>query len=101
MPRFTAVLFLALFLATAPAQERRIDPERVGIVGFSAGGRLGASASVQLGDAGPNFSALGKQPSEELVRRFSGGLAVGETTPPAFLAHTSKDHGLLTKEGCS
>lgn len=89
-----------------------VDPGRVGIMGFSAGGHLAASASVQLKDGGPNFSVLvypvitmvegvahsgsrtnliGAKPSANLVERFSCELGVTAKTPPAFLVHTSDD----------
>lgn len=102
----------ALELVRERAGQWRIDPAQVGIMGFSAGGHLAASASVQLLQGGPNFSVLvypvismvfgvthsgsranllGKQPSDELVQRFSSELAVSDKTPPAFLVHTSDD----------
>ncbi len=102
----------ALELVRAEAATWQVDPARIGIMGFSAGGHLAASASVQLGAAGPNFSVLvypvvsmvdgvthtgsrsnllGKDPGMELIRRFSSELAVDDKTPPAFLVHTSDD----------
>ncbi|MFT7486051.1 MAG: acetyl esterase/lipase [Candidatus Paceibacteria bacterium] len=102
----------AIELVRNHGQEWNVDPERIGIMGFSAGGHLAASASVQLGEAGPNFSVLvypvismvdevthkgsrsnllGKDPSAELIQRFSSELSVNAKTPPAFLVHTSDD----------
>lgn len=102
----------ALELVRERSEPLGIDPDRVGIMGFSAGGHLAASASVQLLEGGPNFSVLvypvismqsgvthsgsranllGKQPSDELLQRFSSELAVTDKTPPAFLVHTSDD----------
>ena len=102
----------AIALVREKAQAWAVDPTRVGIMGFSAGGHLAASASVQLGEAGPNFSVLvypvismvagvthggskknllGPDPEEALVERFSSELRVTKATPPAFLVHTSDD----------
>lgn len=102
----------ALALVRERSEDWGVDDERVGIMGFSAGGHLAASASVQLGEAGPDFSVLvypvismvagvthggskknllGPDPEEALVERFSSELQVTKNTPPAFLVHTSDD----------
>ncbi len=102
----------ALALVRQEAEHWRVDPARVGIMGFSAGGHLAASASVELKNGGPDFSVLvypvvsllpgighdgsrknllGADPSPALVQRFSSELHVTENTPPAFLVHTSDD----------
>lgn len=102
----------ALALVRERSEDWGVDVGRVGIMGFSAGGHLAASASVQLGEAGPNFSVLvypvismvagvthggskknllGPDPEEALVERFSSELQVTKDTPPAFLVHTSDD----------
>ena len=102
----------ALSLVRANAEAWGVDPGRVGIMGFSAGGHLAASASVQLKEGGPDFTALiypvvsflpgighdgsrnnllGTDAPEELVRRFSSELQVTKNTPPAFLVHTADD----------
>jgi acetyl esterase/lipase len=102
----------AIEMVREHAKDWRVNSSRIGIMGFSAGGHLAASASVQLGVAGPNFSVLvypvismldgvthsgsrsnllGKSPNADLVKRFSNELAVDAKTPPAFLVHTSDD----------
>jgi len=102
----------ALAIVRETADEWSVDPARVGVMGFSAGGHLAASASVQLKKDGPNFTVLvypvvsllpgvghdgsrtnllGRDPEEALIRRFSSELHVTAKTPPAFLVHTSDD----------
>lgn len=102
----------ALQLVRARAGEWQIDGERVGIMGFSAGGHLAASASTLLDEQRPDFSVLiypvvsmrdplahrgsranllGKAPSEALLARFSSEEHIDALTPPAFLVHTADD----------
>ena len=102
----------AFELVRTHAEKWGVDPQRVGVMGFSAGGHLAASASVQLLEKPPAFTILvypvvsmlagishrgsgqnllGPDPAEELVRRFSSELHVTPKTPPAFLVHTADD----------
>ena len=102
----------AFELTRAHAKEWNIDPQRVGVMGFSAGGHLAASASVQLTEAPPAFSVLvypvvtmkgkfshsgsgkrllGESPSDELIKRFSSEQHVTSKTPRAFLVHAADD----------
>lgn len=105
----------ALELVHESADEWGLDGDRIGVMGFSAGGHLAASASTLLAERRPDFSILvypvismeegvghagsrrnllGKAPSEELVARFSCDERVTADTPPAFLVHTWDDHVL-------
>lgn len=103
----------ALALIAENAGEWSIDGARVGVMGFSAGGHLAASASVLLeGPQRPAFTVLiypvismreslahvgsrnqllGPDPTEEWLARYSCEEQVDAQTPPAFLAHTSDD----------
>lgn len=104
------------------AKELSIDPGKVGIMGFSAGGHLAATLSTHFDSnyisnpqntlLRPDFSVLaypvislvdtithsgsrnnliGKNPSPELIEKFSNELQVNSTTPPAFLVLASDD----------
>lgn len=98
-----------------------IDPEKVGVMGFSAGGHLAASAGTHfnqaliqadsislrpdfmvlvypvislthsLGHRGSRERLLGSNPSPEQVRYFSNELQVTANTPPTLLLHAGDD----------
>jgi acetyl esterase/lipase len=110
----------AIHVVRARAGEWHIDPHRVGMMGFSAGGHLAATAAthapVQDGtapaDVRPDFlmliypvisfsdelanrrsreMLLGATPSAEMIRLYSNELAVTAATPPTFLVHAADD----------
>lgn len=97
-----------------------VDPSRVGVLGFSAGGHLAATlstatacddAKLDVADAVPDLSILcypvvsftdavhqgsidnllGQSPPSDLLERMSPELNVTDATPPAFLWHTADD----------
>lgn len=103
------------------AEKWNINPNKIGIMGFSAGGHLAASASTlynyrvynsDLTSSRPDFSILiyavismeidtthagsrkrllGDNPDQKLVKRFSNELQVINNTPPAFLVCAEND----------
>ena len=95
------------------ATELNVNPAEVGIAGFSAGGHLAASASTRYTSAAnrPDFSILvypvitmtklthggsrdallGKEASEELIKKYSCENNVNAQTPPTFLVHCNDD----------
>lgn len=107
------------------ADEWNIDPSRIGVMGFSAGGHLASTAgthydfgnpdakdpvdrqssrpdfmilmypvitfSTEVMHRGSRDALLGKDPSDELIRFYSGELNVTEDTPPTFLVHAADD----------
>lgn len=97
----------AMSLVRSKAGELGIDPKRIGLLGFSAGGHLAAWAStnpekrayepvddVDKVDCRPDFTAL-IYPAYLLKKGDPATLAdeirAGSGSPPAFLAHASDD----------
>jgi acetyl esterase/lipase len=98
----------AISLVRSKAAEWHIDPRRIGMIGFSAGGHLVAATAT-------NFSQRSYPPSDEIDRvscrpdfgimaysgylyeldrgRLSPTLRIGGDVPPLFLVHTSDDPG--------
>ena len=114
----------AIRTVRARAKTWNIDPDRIGIIGFSAGGHLASTAGthfdrgnpqaadpverlscrpdfmvlvypvVTMGEKthrGSRDNLLGKNPSAELIERFSNERQVTDDTPPAYLAHAQDD----------
>lgn len=96
----------AMGLVRASAKDWGIDPQRVGFLGFSAGGHLAASLATnyekRLYD---RVDAADEQPCrpDALVMIYAGGmtdkggtlkptLAVTKETPPTFLVHATDDN---------
>ena len=111
----------AMRIVRRNAGKWKIDPNKIGIIGFSAGGHLAATlcthynAKIYNSDttsARPDFSVLlypvismepgithkgsrdyllGSNPPEKEVQYFSNELNVNSGTPPAFLALAEND----------
>ncbi|PZR25608.1 MAG: alpha/beta hydrolase [Citrobacter freundii] len=111
----------ALALVRKHASEWKLDPAKIGIMGFSAGGHLAATASthfnkpviaadklilrpsfsiliypvISLTDSlmhkGSRDNLLGADLSPARVAEYSNELQVTPETPPAFLVHASDD----------
>ncbi|HYG77695.1 MAG TPA: alpha/beta hydrolase [Planctomycetota bacterium] len=105
----------AIKTVRAKAAEWNIDPRRVGILGYSAGGHLASTAGthfdvqtrpdfvlaiypvITMGEythGGSKKNLLGAQPDPELVKFYSAELNVTKETPPTFLAHAGDDRGV-------
>jgi acetyl esterase/lipase len=106
------------------AKELNIDPQKIGIMGFSAGGHLASTASTHfnkdyidnpnhtslrpdfsilgypvismdgLAHSGSRDNLLGKNPSKEMITNFSNELQVTKDTPPTFLVLAGDDNGV-------
>jgi acetyl esterase/lipase len=108
----------AVQFVRAHANEWGIDPRRLGIMGFSAGGHLAGSAAI-LGESAngsrPDFAALiypvvcmegpylhqgsrtrllGASPAPEQVAEFSLEKRARAGLPPFFLTHAKDDRGV-------
>ncbi len=103
------------------ADSWNLHPNRIGVIGFSAGGNLAAAITTHFSDriypsdstsARPDFTILiypvismnpeithadsrtrllGENPAPETVEYFSNELQVSVSTPPAFIVHASDD----------
>jgi acetyl esterase/lipase len=117
----------ALALVRENATKWNVDPNKVGIMGFSAGGHLAATASTHFtkdytgilpganvrpdfsillypvisvrsfGHGGSSQNLLGKNPSEEDLHLFSNEEQVTTQTPKAFLVHAADDNAVPLK----
>jgi acetyl esterase/lipase len=106
----------AMRIIRSRAKEFGIDPARVGVMGFSAGGHLASTLSTHFGEGErPDFSILvypvislttrythsgsmrallGDPPDPALAWELSNEWKVTPETPPTFLFHTNADTGV-------
>ncbi len=112
----------AMKLIRQNAGKWNIDLNKIGVMGFSAGGHLAATLSTHYNmgekaseEAKPNFSILlypvisfmpvishggsrdkllGAEKSDDLIKYYSNELQVSAQTPPAFLVHAMDDTGV-------
>lgn len=116
----------AIQLVRKRATEWHIDPTRLGMMGFSAGGHLVATEGTRLNKIvienkeqinlrpdfmillypviiyDPNISRtrenlIGKKPSQELLNFYSAEKHVSTHTPPTFLVHAEDDDVIPVK----
>jgi acetyl esterase/lipase len=102
------------------AAKYKIDPSRVGVMGFSAGGHLASTAGTHyenrlvqtnvslrpdfllliypvisftdsVGHLGSRDQLIGKNPENEKIVQYSNELRISKDTPPAFLVHATDD----------
>lgn len=103
----------AMRIARAKAPEWKLDPTRIGIMGFSAGGHLASTLATHFAaDDRPDFAVLiypvvtfagpaahggsrdnllGKGAPDALVERYCNERQVTAQTPPTFLVHAADD----------
>jgi acetyl esterase/lipase len=112
----------ALRFTRSKAPDWKLKSDRIGVIGFSAGGHLAAMAATkfnlkddQQGSSRPDFAILvypvitmgpgthngsrnnllGPNPSDELIRLYSSELQVTARTPPTFLTHADDDRVVI------
>ena len=115
----------AINVVRSNAAKWKINPERIGIMGFSAGGHLASTAATRfdnpvikssgvsirpdflvlgypvisfadsIGHLGSRNNLLGESPSKAKVIEYSNELNVSAKTPPTFLIHASDDKVVL------
>ena len=107
----------ALSIIHQRAKEWSIKKNKIGIMGFSAGGHLASTAGTHfktkiqrpafmilgypvvtmdktLTHGGSRKNLLGANPSEDMVKLYSNELQVTKKTPPTFIVH-AKDDGAV------
>jgi acetyl esterase/lipase len=114
----------ALLTIRKNAKLWNIDPEKVGVIGFSAGGHLASTLGTHFDkpviknndkiSLRPDFMALiypvvtfgkfahvesrenliGKNPPQQLIDRYSNEKQVTAATPPTFLVHAEDDNAV-------
>lgn len=107
----------AFSIIRSRAKEWNIKKNKIGIMGFSAGGHLASTfgthfktkaerpAFMMLGypvvtmdkaitHGGSRYNLLGKSPSDDMVKLYSNELQVTKKTPPTFIVH-AKDDGAV------
>ncbi len=117
----------AIAMVRKNAAKWNVNPDNIGIMGFSAGGHLAStlathftrpliadrttklrpdfailgypvvSFSGSIGHSGSRRNLLGESPSEEKVAEFSNEQHVTSETPPTFLVHASDDKSVSPK----
>lgn len=115
----------AIRLVRRNAKEWNINPNDVGIMGFSAGGHLASTiATHSKGEVKPDFQILfypvitmvsgfthkgshdnflgkdlSKKEQKRLEQEYSNDMQVTRATPRAFIALSDDDHGVLPSNG--
>jgi len=106
----------AMQIVRTSAAEWNINPNKIGIMGFSAGGHLAATLSTHFDQSTrPDFSILiypvismdkniahmgsrnnliGMHPTEEMIKLYSNELQITAQNPPTFLLHATDDNAV-------
>ncbi|ETZ19618.1 alpha/beta hydrolase [Pedobacter sp. V48] len=114
----------AIYLVRGQAKKWKVDPEKIGVMGFSAGGHLASTLTVHYNDVKienkeklslrPDFSILiypvisfiesphtgsannlaGAHATQTQKEYFSNEKHVTPQTPPTFLVHANDDNGV-------
>lgn len=106
----------------ANAEKYQVNANKIGVMGFSAGGHLASTAATHFDQAksgvsnrpdfailaypvismeagvthgGSRKNLLGDKPEEKLVAEFSNEKRITKETPPTFIFHTDEDKAVL------
>jgi acetyl esterase/lipase len=100
----------AIRLMRLHADEWKFDPDKLGVMGASAGGHLASTAATHFtsNEDRPDFQILlypliilnehfakgmfGEHVSNELIKKYTSDLQVTEKTPPAIIFCSTDDH---------
>lgn len=115
----------AIHLVRKNANKWKVDPTKIGIMGFSAGGHLASTAATQftrpviegntenlrpdflilgypvisfidtIGHMGSRDNLLGENPPPHKILQYSNERQVTKDTPPTFIIHASDDKAVL------
>lgn len=115
----------AIHLVRKNANKWKVDPTKIGIMGFSAGGHLASTAATQftrpviegntenlrpdflilgypvisfidtIGHMGSRDNLLGENPPPHKILQYSSERQVTKDTPPTFIIHASDDKAVL------
>ncbi len=97
----------AIRMVKARAAEWGVDPARVGVMGFSAGGELAVKAATRYDDGNPSATDSIDRPSDKpafQVLMYPGGLPlpadvkITKDTPPAFLLCGADDRDNIAQQ---
>lgn len=111
----------AMRLVRKHAAEWNVNPNKVGIMGASAGGHLASTLAThysekatrpdfqilfypvitmtELTHGGSRKNLLGENPSQELINKYSNELQVTPETPKAFILFSSNDNAVPVANG--
>ncbi|MDL5511193.1 alpha/beta hydrolase [Arenibacter sp. M-2] len=109
----------AMRIVRSTAEEWGIDVNKVGVMGFSAGGHLDSTLATHFSeDIRPDFAILvypvismkkevthggsrrnllGENPDQGRIEDYSNEFQVSTSTPPTFLVHASNDKAVVVK----
>ncbi len=117
----------AIKIVRENAKRWNIDPERLGILGFSAGGHVASTAGTHfqnpeinttnenlrpdfmiliypvisfqdsIAHMGSREKLIGKAPSKEKIDYYSNELHITRETPPTFLVHAKDDKSVVVE----
>ncbi len=105
---------MALEIVKKGAKKWNLDKQKIGIMGFSAGGHLASTVGTHFKNdmerpdfmilgypvvtmdssythMGSRINLLGKKPTEDLVKLYSNELQVTKNTPPTFIVQAIDD----------